>query len=75
MTYGQRPTWCAICRREGCSCPYCHDARFLRHNGQLIRCDACFPAPDPDEEDEKPARLVKTRAPRHVRAHSDRLNS
>lgn len=62
-------TWCSICRKDGCDCPYCHGARFLRFKGQLIRCDVCNAAPEPVVEPPVPP----VRQPRRV--YADRLDS
>lgn len=74
MTFDQRPTWCSICRKEGCSCPYCHGARFVRWNDGLIRCDACNAAPEPDDAPIS-RRPAQTRPTERGRSYSDRLNS
>jgi len=70
MTFDQQEGWCRICGKVGCACGYCHGARFMRFNGQPIRCDACNPAP---EAEEPPA--IPSRAARRGRSYADRLES
>lgn len=71
MTFEQAPDWCPVCRKNGCDCVYCHGARYVRtaSSPDLLRCDACNPAPEPDE----PA--PTTIRSRRGRGYADRLDS
>jgi len=71
MTFDQSPTWCSICRREGCTCPYCHDARYVRFNGQAIPCDVCNHREDEPQKQPAPTPIRR----RQGRAYADRLDS
>lgn len=73
MTFDQRPGWCRVCRSDTCDCVYCHSARFVRHasTGQLMRCDACNPAPEPEETLPAPTPIRQRRG----RDYADRLDS
>lgn len=70
MTTDQHPDWCRVCGKIGCDCVYCHGARYVRtaSSPDLIRCDACNPAPEPSEV---PAPTRQRRG----RAYADRLDS
>lgn len=72
MTFEQHPSWCPVCRKNGCDCVYCHGARYVRtaKSPDLIRCDACNPAPEPAAA-EPPPNVVPLRNGR--RTYSDRL--
>lgn len=74
MTFEQAPDFCRVCGKNTCDCVYCHGARYVRTaaSPDLIRCDACNPAPERDEPAQPPPTPIRAR---RGSTYADRLNS
>jgi hypothetical protein len=73
LTFNPETDWCRTCGKVGCDCPYCHGARFVRSatSPDLLRCDACNPAPEP----EAPAQPAPTPIRQRRLGWAERLES
>ena len=70
--FEQPDGWCRLCGKIGCDCVYCHGARYVRtaSSPDLLRCDACNPAPEPAP----PVNVTPIRQ-RRGRSYAERLES
>lgn len=69
MTFDPAKDWCRQCGKLGCACPYCHGLGRVTFNGRDIPCDACNPAPEPEERLPAPTPIRQ----RPGRSYTERL--